>query len=156
MSARTCGKCSMCCYLFDLPELKKPKNKWCQHCNPGKGCSIHNQERPEICGTYSCSWLLGTGALPDEWFPPKSKMIVNHLVVGDAAIIKIVLHHQYPNKWKEEPYHSMIMRMVKDGHVLVQMGAQIVYTNCSQELLHEYVNTICVPVAHALATMHLT
>jgi uncharacterized protein len=156
MSARTCGECSMCCYLFDLPELKKPKNKWCQHCDPGKGCSIHNQERPEICGAYSCSWLLGAGALPDEWFPPKSKMIVNHLVLGDAAIIKIVLHHQYPNKWKEEPYHSMIMRMVKDGHVLVQMGAQIVYTNCSQELLHEYVNTICVPVARALATMHLT
>lgn len=155
MGARTCGKCSMCCYLFDLPELKKPKNTWCQHCNPGNGgCSIHNHQPAEICGTYSCSWLLG--ALPDDWFPLKSKMVINTHWVGEVAIMKIVLHHQYPNKWKEEPYHSVIMRMVKDGYVLVTMGSRIVYTNCSHELLQGYVNTICDPVTRALETMELT
>jgi hypothetical protein len=153
--ARTCGKCSICCYLFDLPELKKPKNKWCQHCKPGNGgCSVHNQQPAEICGAYRCSWLIGE--LPDDWFPLKSKMVVNPQMVGDAEIVRIVLHHQYPNKWKEEPYHSMIIRIAKDKHVLVTMGSRIVYTNCSKELLHKYEDTICAPVTRALETMHLT
>ena len=144
--SRTCGKCSMCCYLFDLPEFKKPTNKWCQHCKPGNGgCSIHNQERPEICSTYSCLWLLG--ATPDEWFPLKSKMILNTQQVGDETICTIVVHHQYPDKWKEEPYYSAIIGNAKTRNVLVRCAGKVVYTSCSQLLLQKYAETVLVPVA---------
>ena len=149
--SRTCGKCSMCCYLFDLPEFKKPRHKWCQHCKPGNGgCSIHNQERPEICGAYSCLWLLG--ATPDEWFPLKSKMIVNAPQVGDETIYEVVVHHQYPSKWKEEPYYSAITGKAKTCNILVRCAGKIVYTNCSQLLLQKYAETTLIPVAKMMGT----
>ena len=150
--SRTCGECSMCCYLFDLPEFNKPKHKWCQHCKPGNGgCSIHNQDRPEICGAYSCQWLLG--ATPDEWFPPKSKMIVSAHQVGDETICIIAVHHRHPNKWKEEPYYSTIISYAKTGNIFVTCGGKTMYTNCSQLLLQKYTETILAPVAKMMDTV---
>ena len=149
--SRTCGECSMCCYLFDLPEFNKPKHKWCQHCKPGNGgCSIHNQDRPEICSTYSCLWLLG--AIPDEWFPPKSKMILSAHQVGDETICTIVVHHRYPNKWKEEPYYSAIISNAKTHNIFVTCAGKTVYTSCSQLLLQKYAETILAPVARMMDT----
>ncbi len=150
--SRTCGECSMCCYLFDLPEFNKPKHKWCQHCKPGHGgCSIHNQERPEICATYSCLWLLG--ATSDAWFPPNSKMILSTHTVDDETIYIIVVHHRYPNKWKEEPYYSDIIGNAKTRNMLVTCAGKIVYTNCSQRLFQKYAEAILVPVAKMMDTV---
>ena len=133
---RTCGSCSMCCFLFDISELRKPKNKWCQYCKPGKGCSIYNQTRPETCSVYECAWLEGW--VSDFWFPAKSKMIINHQPVAGETILKITVHHQYPNKWKEEPYHSSIIEESKKFNIIITVSESIVYTNCSSELLKKW------------------
>ncbi len=50
---RSCGACSMCCYVppIDEPEIKKEANVWCRHCRPGHGgCSIYEQRPASCCG----------------------------------------------------------------------------------------------------------
>ena len=36
---RECGSCSLCCKVYNVPEIEKPAGKWCRHCTPGKGCT---------------------------------------------------------------------------------------------------------------------
>ena len=36
---RTCGTCTLCCKVYDIPAVAKPMGKWCDHCDVGKGMS---------------------------------------------------------------------------------------------------------------------
>lgn len=116
MTARQCGACSLCCRLHDVPELDKPQNKWCSHCDPGHGCSIH-EVRPGVCRDYSCNWLRGW--LPESWFPRDARLIVDFThVVGEAdAYLRITVDPGYPTRWKEEPYYSYIKTAARGGLV---------------------------------------
>ena len=64
---RSCGTCTLCCKVFPVPDLAKPAGKWCQHCQPGKGCRIH-ETRPEVCRKFFCGWMVSPGLGP-EWKP---------------------------------------------------------------------------------------
>jgi hypothetical protein len=82
-------------------------------------------------------------------------MIVNAPQVGDKTIYEIVVHHQYPSKWREEPYYSAIMGHAKTGNILVTCAGKIVYTNCSQPLLQKYAEAILLPVAKMMDTLSI-
>src|SRR5258708_34908707 len=56
-TGRSCGSCSMCCYVMGVEDIDKPKSQWCRHCKPGKGCSIYDN-RPATCKTFACMWLI--------------------------------------------------------------------------------------------------
>ena len=60
-TGRSCGSCSMCCYVMGVEDIGKPKSQWCQHCKPGKGCSIY-ADRPATCkSSFNCmSVSIGT------------------------------------------------------------------------------------------------
>lgn len=51
-----CGNCGACCKVYPIPGFKEG-GVWCQHFKPGKGCIIHDGNRPAICERYSCGWL---------------------------------------------------------------------------------------------------
>lgn len=53
-----CGECTLCCKVMAVPELEKPKDKWCAFAKAGKGCSCYTT-RPERCQTFNCLWLSG-------------------------------------------------------------------------------------------------
>jgi hypothetical protein len=71
ITRRACGTCSMCCRLLDVPGADKPKGDWCPQARPGRA-----GQRPQICRSYSCRWLVDP-MFGDEWFPPRSKIIVD-------------------------------------------------------------------------------
>jgi hypothetical protein len=63
-NTRTCGNCKVCCIAFGLLphppwwDEYKPVGEPCKYlCE--KGCSIHDQPRPDICGGFKCAYLLG-------------------------------------------------------------------------------------------------
>jgi hypothetical protein len=126
---RRCGECSMCCYLFQIPELKKPINKWCVHCKPGKGCRIYGTH-PATCKDYQCLWLVDTD-FGDEWFPPTSKIVI-HYPTKDLSVLQFCVDPEYPDIWMTRPYFSKIERL---GHlaekekklVVVTVGTHLVY-----------------------------
>ena len=98
-----------------VPEVKKDF-EWCPHCQAktgGSGCAIYN-DRPQRCRDFSCQWLQDErfGAV---WFPKTSKIIVDHRVEGDVAVVCFVVDPVVPGRWREEPWFSDIKKVAKSG-----------------------------------------
>ena len=63
----SCGECSVCCELFSIKELNKPKQSMCDKCT-GTGCGIYDK-RPQTCREYFCFYIsenLQEEARPDR------------------------------------------------------------------------------------------
>lgn len=115
-TGRECGTCSLCCKLLDVPEVNKPIHDWCQHARPGRGgCSIY-ATRPQVCRGYGCAWLLNP-ALDDRWFPQRAHLVMDSdLLKEDGRIvIRVHLDPAHPNRWREEPYYSVIKNIALRG-----------------------------------------
>lgn len=111
---RDCGKCSLCCKLLYVSELQKPANRWCGHCKPGKGgCSIYN-ERPSICRTYACGWLMSEEVGP-EWYPLLSHMVLSFGVLGGVQTVTCTVDENYALIWQEHPYYHQLKAMAYRG-----------------------------------------
>jgi uncharacterized protein len=108
-SGRTCGDCSLCCLLLDVPEVNKPKDGWCRHCRPGQGgCGIYNK-RPDVCRNWTCLWLAGS--MPDYWYPLRSKLVLDR----HPGILRVFTHPEHPDQWRAEPYHSELKALARAG-----------------------------------------
>ena len=71
---RQCGECQLCCFVYTVPEMDKPRMEPCKHqCD--QGCAIHNGPRPELCTAFRCEWIELESPLPDEFRPDKCGMI---------------------------------------------------------------------------------
>jgi len=125
MSARQCGTCTLCCKVMGIGALNKPAGQWCQHCTPGKGCTIYD-ERPEECRTFSCDWLRNE-ALGPEWQPEKSKIVMTST---DGKIIAYV-DPSSPTQWRKSPFFERLTALMQaalpDG-ILVYVAVANQYT----------------------------
>lgn len=119
---KACGSCAMCCKLFDVGWLDKPKpaGKWCHHCKPGTGCTIW-QDLPKGCADYFCVWRLDPDLAP-EWRPDRAHFILTH--AHQDAPLAIVVDPAYPDAHRREPYASMLARTARD--ILEGRGSTIV------------------------------
>ena len=112
---RACGACSLCCKVLKIKEFAKPAHQWCQHCRPGKGgCAIYD-DRPSTCRGFVCFWL--EGKMDDAWYPLKSKIVAHSVKNEDHAAPVLYFHVDvaYPQRWREEPYHSSIRHTAAVG-----------------------------------------
>jgi hypothetical protein len=117
---RECGTCSLCCKVYNIPELGKPAGKWCQHCTPGKGCGIH-QNLPSQCATFNCMWRT-EAALPPHWKPEHSKMVVTIFPLNGHIYVQV--DSSAPTAWRKQPYHGQLRLWAKNNlpkgiHVVV-------------------------------------
>ena len=71
---RQCEGCEVCCTVCEVPELSKPSDKRCGHCNGG--CAIY-AERPPSCRSFDCYWL--TSELSDSLRPDKCGVMFEKL-----------------------------------------------------------------------------
>jgi hypothetical protein len=113
---KTCGSCSLCCKVFDVPPIEnKRAGSWCKHCTPGKGCGIWN-ERPEFCQDYYCHWHFDASLGP-EWRPDVAKFLISN--EADGIWLSIVTDRSQPNAWRREPYHGKLrtlsQRLIETG-----------------------------------------
>lgn len=61
---RTCGDCTVCCFIGGVPALNKAAHSQCPYLD--KGCSIFESDnRPKVCSSFKCLWLQGMG-LPED------------------------------------------------------------------------------------------
>jgi Fe-S-cluster containining protein len=112
--ANACGNCNMCCKLPDVPELRKPANQWCSHCDIGKGCRIY-ESRPAPCRNFQCLWLESQREkqpLPAELRPDRTRMMLTFAqnrqdVLGfcDAA-----------DAWKKPAMLRLLRVLASQGH----------------------------------------
>jgi hypothetical protein len=125
--AKNCGTCTLCCKVFDVDWLDKPKpaGRWCHHCKPGKGCAIW-QSVPERCADYYCVWRLDP-ALGPEWKPERARFILTH--AHEEAPLAIVLDPGAPDAHRREPYatklrETALAHLHGRGSTLVIFGGQ--------------------------------
>lgn len=107
VAGRSCGECTLCCKLLAIAELAKPRNVWCSHCKPGRGCLIYDS-RPRDCATFHCGYLIGAD-LDEEWKPSKCKIVL----VPEKGVNRIVafVDPQRPDMWRREPYYTALKRL---------------------------------------------
>jgi hypothetical protein len=121
---RTCGTCSLCCKLVPVKEddWEKPAGKWCEHCVTGKGCGIY-ATRPMACRSWSCQWLVNP-LFGDHWFPAKAKMVVSWVpdLLGNKGgnQYEVLVDPGFPNRWREEPWHSDLREIASAGFGMAQ------------------------------------
>ncbi len=81
---RTCGKCSECCRLLGVPDIKKKPDVLCPHQNVKKGgCAIYG-DRPPLCVDYECIWLQGGFQGRDK--PSRLHVVFDALVRQDPDV----------------------------------------------------------------------
>ena len=122
---RVCGGCTLCCKVYALPALEKPPGVWCRHCEPGKGCKIHDA-LPERCRLFNCLWL-SDGKLPDEWRPDRAKFVLS--IHPTNGFVYGQVDPGSPAAWRRAPYFAGLKAMAKAllaerRHVLMFVGDQ--------------------------------
>lgn len=103
---KSCGTCTLCCKVMEIPELSKPAGQWCVHCKPGQGCGIH-AERPDHCRAFGCLWLTQAWMGP-EWKPDRCRFVLS--VESKTGFLVLQLDPGHANAWRQEPYHSQLRR----------------------------------------------
>lgn len=103
---RECGACTLCCKVFRIVEVDSPPGRWCRHCAPGRGCTIHDT-RPQVCRGFFCQWFYQPGLGP-EWKPDKSKMVLNLELDGQRLAAHV--DASTPGAWRRSPYYEVLKR----------------------------------------------
>jgi len=122
VEGKACGSCTMCCKLFEINWLDRPKpaGKWCPHCRPGQGCAIWN-ELPAGCSAYYCIWRLDPDLGP-EWRPDRARFILTH--AHQDAPLAVLVDPAQPDAHRREPYRSRLARTARE--ILDGRGSTIV------------------------------
>lgn len=110
---RSCGECSLCCRLLDVPEAGKPPHDWCPHYRFGCGCSIY-ATRPSPCRRYTCMWLVNP-SLPEHWKPSRCGMILDFHEHEGVKTLRVHVHPDHPERWREEPFYSDLLKVAAHG-----------------------------------------
>ncbi len=101
----------MCCKIMTVDEIAKPRNKWCPHCDIGKGCKIY-ETRPPSCRLFYCQFLK-EARFPDHWRPSRSRMVL--IYNGDAMRLCVYVDTDRPDAWRKEPYYSELKTWARNG-----------------------------------------
>jgi hypothetical protein len=120
---RSCDGCTLCCKIFAIPELPKPRHEWCKHCDTGKGCNVY-ETRPQTCRDFYCGYLLMPN-LPEHWKPSRSRMVLTWESHANRMVINV--DGGRPDAWKKEPYYAQIKKwavaaLKSRGQVLLWQG----------------------------------
>lgn len=118
-----CGTCTLCCKVLQIEEFpEKPKDSWCTHCAPGRGCKIY-EDRPETCRGFECLWLASQRDAPGAMGPDLRPDRCHVVITADGDMGTNMLVHvdpAYPDAWRNGPAAKLISgRAVTGGHAIV-------------------------------------
>jgi hypothetical protein len=117
-TGRSCGSCTLCCKVYDVPVMEKPRGVWCKACTPGKGCGIWDS-RPEFCRSFHCQWIHDASLGP-EWKPDVARFVMN---IQHGKMLAVAVDPGHRHAWRREPYYSafkgMVPKLFSQGLMLV-------------------------------------
>lgn len=111
LPGRECGSCTLCCKVYNIPEIGKAMGKWCTHCRPGKGCAIHDR-LPGECAKFDCLWRT-EAAMPPLWKPDQAKMVVT--IHPLSRYIFVQVDPGAPSAWRKQPYYDHLREWAKNN-----------------------------------------
>jgi len=115
---RSCGSCTMCCFVFEVPAVPTRDYEWCQHCAVGVGCGIY-QDRPRDCASFYCLWRMGFGA--DEDRPDRHGVVMDlqSKLVDGQVVVRVWRPRQLQERRLKSAARSVrevADALAKDGH----------------------------------------
>lgn len=113
---RSCGGCSLCCYLLEVEELKIPPRCVCPH-QYDDGCLIYIS-RPRVCRDFACRWLVDDD-FPEDWKPSKTGLVIyfgegQNLLNCDAPST-LNIHSRDKFGWQKSEYYPQIREWAIEG-----------------------------------------
>ena len=114
---RSCGDCTACCTVLEVPEIAKQKYTPCANVCAA-GCAIHSM-RPTSCRTWNCAWLSGLFRQRDR--PDKSGVIAWPTTKMDQTLI-VVLTGGGPLSSAPIRMQKALLKLCKSGWNLVEMS----------------------------------
>jgi hypothetical protein len=122
---RECGSCTLCCKVYNVVELGKAAGKWCSHCKPGRGCTIHDS-LPSECAAFNCLWRT-MPEMSQHWKPEQSKMVLT--LHPGTNNLHVVVDPGQPSAWTRAPYHTQLRGLSKSnmarGHLVVVLIGEL-------------------------------
>ena len=110
-AGRDCGACTLCCKVYDVPAVESVAGSWCRHCQPGRGCGIH-ETRPEHCRAFFCLWMTQDFLGPD-WKPDRSRFVLT-MDPGTRWLFAQV-DPGAAQAWRKQPYLDQFRRWAAAG-----------------------------------------
>ena len=108
----------MCCKLLGITELQKPRNKWCPHCDIGKGCKIYN-DRPGSCSEFRCLYL-DSDTIPEDERPDKTGVVM--FFPNDQQTVQVHVDPHRPHGWEQGVTGRLLQALAGQLPVLVSIG----------------------------------
>lgn len=112
---KSCGPCTMCCKVLDIPELNKPPGPLCPSCIASRGCSIYHT-RPQVCRDYECEWLMER-ALGAKFRPDLTGVILMEDADGDEY--RAVCDPAKPMAWLKPLVFKHLLAKAREGRTVV-------------------------------------
>lgn len=109
-----CGPCTLCCKLVGTHELSKPPNVWCQHCEIGVGCKIH-ETRPQGCRDFECLFYQNP-QMPEELRPSNCKVVFE---VFQPNVILALCDPTRSDAWKNPAVMKVIRTLAASGKAVI-------------------------------------
>ncbi len=120
---RSCGPCTLCCKVYDVPAVESVAGAWCRPPRAGQGCAIH-ATRPEHCRAFHCLWMTEAWLGP-EWKPDRAKMVLS--IDPRSRNMNVQVDPGQANAWRREPYYGQLKRWAEasvplERHVLIHVN----------------------------------
>jgi hypothetical protein len=134
LAEKSCGDCSLCCKTMVIPELDKPKDRWCANCHAGSGCAIY-ETRPASCRAFQCRWLIDP-AMGPEWKPNRSGLV---LATDSDTRLGVHVDPERPGAWRREPYLTSLralaqMRLGRGAFIFIMERGRTIVLLPRQEI----------------------
>ncbi len=112
---KSCGACSLCCYVLEIEELKKPAGPPCPDCRADGGCAIY-ASRPKVCRDFECLWLTER----DIARPLRPDMIGTlFMEAHDADEYRAVSARERPLAWRRPQVFAHLVAVARSGRTVV-------------------------------------
>jgi hypothetical protein len=122
-AGRSCGDCALCCKVYPIPAMDKPRGAWCRAWKAGAGCTIRD-DRPQFCRDFHCTWMLDSRLGP-EWKPSVCKFVMNWTENG---LLFVTMEPNSPLAYRKEPYYGVLKStsrtcLAKGEKIIIFSGA---------------------------------
>jgi len=112
-----CNGCTLCCYLDNIPELKKRGRNFCPHQQINHGCKIY-PNHPKSCQDYRCVWYACN--LPMELKPDISRVLFERVRGQRTCIVSMM--EKEADMWKQE-FPLLLMLLLLECGISIMLSS---------------------------------
>ena len=101
---KVCGECTMCCKVYDIPDLEKKAGHTCQNVRPEGGCGVWGLH-PSLCQEFKCLWLKHDD-MSALWRPDYAGFVLR--LEPNGTTLAVDVDCDRPFDWRRPYYYDQL------------------------------------------------